>query len=51
MLVSVARRFRWEPEKLGSLFFDTEDYLGLVFWYDTLLEEEAEIKRSSPKKK
>lgn len=41
MIVSVCKNYNWgEPAKVGGLFLDSEDYLGLEFWYDRIKIEE-----------
>lgn len=44
MMKSVVRENKWPPSVLEGLFFDTEDYHGLFFWYDDVIECGREIK-------
>lgn len=44
MIASVAREFKWPPEVLGGLFFDAEDYEGLMFWYNDIKDQHKELK-------
>jgi hypothetical protein len=37
---------KWPPNIIGGLFYDRIDYLGLLFWYDTVNEK---IKRMKPR--
>lgn len=49
MMISVAREFKWSPDILGDLFFDDEDYKGLKFWYNDVLEMSKKLKDKSKK--
>lgn len=44
MIKSVVREHHWPPEVIGGLFVDDEDYQGLIFWYDDILEMQKPIK-------
>lgn len=35
------REHRWTPDIIGSLFFDNEDYCGLFFWYQDVVETDV----------
>lgn len=48
MIKTVAREYKWPPEVLGGLYFDDQDYEGLVFWYNDVLEM---IEKAKPKPK
>lgn len=50
MIASVAREYKWPPEVIGGLFFDAEDYEGLIFWYNDIQEMHKELKSSAKKK-
>ncbi len=50
MFVSLVRENHWPPSVLEGLFFDREDYLGLIFWYEDLLEVNDELKKKNGKK-
>jgi len=47
VITTVVLELKWLPKDLGSLFFDRQDYNGIVYWYDRVLEL---IKRMSPQK-
>lgn len=49
MFVSLVREYHWPPSVLEGLFFDREDYMGLVFWYEDLKEVSDSIKSKSKK--
>lgn len=49
MMVSVAREFKWSPGILGDLFFDDQDYKGLIFWYKDVEEMNKQLKDKSKK--
>lgn len=38
MIKSVVREHKWLPKDLGSLFIDEQDYRGLIYWYDDVIE-------------
>lgn len=37
MFLSLGREHHWPPSVLGGLFFDRQDYYGLLFWYDDMV--------------
>lgn len=41
---SVVRVYKFRPKDISSLFFDDEDYLGLIYWYEDAKEYVKEIK-------
>jgi len=45
MFASLTREHHWPPSVLEGLFFDGEDYLGLQFWFDDLIESHEELKK------
>lgn len=45
MIASVVREHHWAPDQIGALFIDSQDYQGLEFWYDDVMEMTAEIKK------
>ena len=47
MIRTVAREYKWPPEVLGGLYFDRQDYLGLEYWYDDVMDM---IEKAKPKK-
>lgn len=47
MMASVAREFKWSPDILGDLFFDAEDYQGLEYWYNDIVEMHKQLKGKS----
>ncbi len=38
ILKSIVREYKWTPDVIGSLFFDRQDYTGLLYWYDDVIE-------------
>ena len=44
MIKSVVREHHWAPDTLGVLFYDREDYLGLLYWYEDIIEVHKELK-------
>ena len=47
---SVVREHHWEPEVVGSLFIDRQDYEGLYYWYDDVVASNEELKKLNSKK-
>lgn len=45
MIVSVVREHKWAPDIIGALFVDAQDYEGLEFWYNDVLECVEEMKK------
>ncbi len=50
MFISLTREHHWPPSVLEGLFFDTEDYNGLFYWFDDLNAVNEEVKKSTKKK-
>lgn len=46
MIKSVVRVYKFEPEKVGSLFVDDLDYLGLEYWFNDAKEYIKEIAKA-----
>lgn len=46
LITSVMREFKWSPEIIGDLFFDAEDYMGLIYWHRDI---EAQSKKLNEK--
>lgn len=44
MILSVVREHHWPPDKIGGLFVDDMDWLGLEFWYNDLRALNDELK-------
>lgn len=44
MIKTVVREHHWEPTKIDSLFVDSLDYDGLVFWYNDIRAMHKELK-------
>lgn len=44
MIASVVREYKWSPDIIGDLFFDAEDYFGLVYWYNDIEEIHKDFK-------
>lgn len=49
MVKSVVRNYHWTPDIIGSLFFDAEDYEGLEYWYNDVVEQEKDMKAATRK--
>lgn len=49
MVKSVVREHHWSPSQVGDLYFDMEDYQGLVYWYEDVKEVDASLKEKTPK--
>jgi hypothetical protein len=45
MIKSIALEYHWPPSVLSGLYFDSEDWEGIEFWYKDIEE------RNPPKKK
>lgn len=37
MIKTVVREHKWAPDKIDALFVDSEDYHGLIYWYDDVV--------------
>ena len=46
----MVREHHWLPEKIGSLFFDSIDYNGMMFWYEDIVAVNKELESKAPKK-
>lgn len=44
VVTTVINEYKWSPDKIGDLFFDAQDYLGLFHWYKLCLEQHKKIK-------
>jgi len=42
---TIVREYKWSPDIIGDLFFDREDYRGLYYWYDDVIEMVEEQKK------
>lgn len=49
MVKSIVREHHWPPDIISGLFFDAEDYQGLVYWYEDVREVDASLKEKKPK--
>ena len=43
MIRSVVREYKWSPSVIGDLYFDSEDYKGLIFWYEDIVQVHKEL--------
>jgi hypothetical protein len=43
------RDTKWSPEIIGDLFFDAQDYQGLEYWYEDIMQMIKEIPKSPEK--
>lgn len=43
------REYHWSPSTIGDLFFDDDDYEGIVWIYNDMVEVQKEIERKSKK--
>jgi hypothetical protein len=44
MIVTVVREHHWLPEEIAKLKLDDEDYKGLGFWYNDVINVINELK-------
>jgi hypothetical protein len=45
MIKTVVREHHWSPEIIGDLFIDGQDYEGLEYWYDDIMEVITELNK------
>jgi hypothetical protein len=45
----IVREQHWAPEQVGALYFDGQDYQGLLFWYNDVIEVQRQIKAATKK--
>jgi hypothetical protein len=45
MIVSLIREHHWPPDIISGLFIDDQDYEGVEFLYNDLVEMHAELKK------
>lgn len=51
MIKTVARTFNWaSPDVLKNMYCDNEDFDGIQFWYEDVIEQHKEIESKKPKK-
>ena len=44
MVKTVVRAHHWDPEIIENLYLDDTDFLGLLYWYNDVLDEYKEVK-------
>lgn len=44
MVRSVANEYQWPPNTIGGFFIDEQDFYGLEFWYNCVIENSKKIK-------
>jgi hypothetical protein len=44
MVKSVVRTYHWPPDVIGGLFIDNEDYRGLLYWYNDVIDQKPKKK-------
>lgn len=44
MVKTVVREHHYSPFQIEEMFLDSEDFLGLEFWYDDVLQTIKEFK-------
>jgi hypothetical protein len=44
MIKTVVREHHWQPNEIGKLKLDNEDYLGLEYWYNDVMKVISEMK-------
>jgi len=49
MIKSVVREYHWTPHYVNGLFLDEADHLGLMYWYNDVLEIQKELKSLTKK--
>jgi hypothetical protein len=47
MIHQIVLELKWLPTTIGSLFIDSQDYLGIEYWYDAVYKM---LKQVEPKK-
>ncbi len=47
MVRSVAREYHWPPDKIGGFFIDAQDFFGLEFWYNDIIEANKDFKNKT----
>lgn len=46
MIKTVGRSFSWaSPDKINEMYCDAEDYFGIDFWYQDVLEQHREMEK------
>lgn len=45
MVKSVVREHHWAPSEVGALYFDYQDYYGLIYWYEDVKEVDKELRK------
>lgn len=48
MLKSIVREYKFTPKDIDDLYLDDENYHGLIYWYNDVLQINKDLK---PKKK
>lgn len=47
MIKSVVREHHWQPDVIESLYLDDMDFLGLIYWYNDVIEHKRQVKEES----
>ena len=47
MVASVVRSYHWTPRQIDEMYLDDEDYYGLEYWYNDVMEVSDELKSKS----
>ncbi|NCX55601.1 MAG: hypothetical protein EBW87_00160 [Burkholderiaceae bacterium] len=50
IIKTIVRQYHWSPAQIGDLFFDREDYYGIMYWHDDAVEVNREMESLMPKK-
>lgn len=45
MIKSVVREHHWDINQIRKLYLDDQDYLGLEFWHNDVVEVGKELKK------
>jgi hypothetical protein len=45
MIKTVVREHHWKPSEIKKLYLDSDDFLGLEFWYNDVMKVIAEMKK------
>jgi hypothetical protein len=46
IIKSIVSSYHWTIDKIDILFCDENDYYGIGFWYNELVEESKQLKKT-----
>lgn len=50
MVKSIIREYHWTPKDIDNLFFDDDDYHGIFYIFNDLVEANEQVKKARNKK-